>query len=347
MRVRPVNPGRRASTRYRARRREARARRDHSQLDLVHFEFDESHACGLRWRKRARRILRSYFGMFPSREKTSDGLYLVPELFRAWYRRNPRRNKISARDSESSRAFLARLGTGQQGRCANELAPSVTAIRTIAPRAFARRWTEQPRPRGARDVRVALESRPASVAPREVPAGDSKSPREAALDKIPPCRRSRLRRALPWPEARAWAETENTPRGAARRLVPLRAPRFARLSPVPGRTRAFPPGRIARIRAGSFFLVTRRTSADRDPKTRTRWTRFSARWRERALRRAPRSRRAARRSMRRVPRLVTRRRLAKTPSASALRVWTRRARARARRASSAPLWASFPATPYS
>ena len=116
MRVRPVNPGRRASTRYRARRREARARRDHSQLDLVHFEFDESHACGLRWRKRARRILRSDFGMFPSREKTSDGLYLVPELFRAWYRRNPRRNnKISARDSESSRAFLARLGTGATG----------------------------------------------------------------------------------------------------------------------------------------------------------------------------------------------------------------------------------------
>ena len=89
MRVRPVNPGRRASTRYRARRREARARRDHSQLDLVHFEFDESHACGLRWRKRARRILRSDFGMFPSREKTSDGLYLVSDLFRAWYRRNP------------------------------------------------------------------------------------------------------------------------------------------------------------------------------------------------------------------------------------------------------------------
>ena len=344
MRVRPVNPGRRASTRYRARRREARARRDHSQLDLVHFEFDESHACGLRWRKRARGILRSDFGMFRREKKRAT--------VSTWYRSS----SVLGIDGilggiKSPRETANRLERSwlvwEQGRCANELAPSVTAIRTIAPRAFARRWTEQPRPRGARDVRVALESRPASVAPREVPAGDSKSPREAALDKIPPCRRSRLRRALPWPEARAWAETENTPRGAARRLVPLRAPRFARLSPVPGRTRAFPPGRIARIRAGSFFLVTRRTSADRDRKTRTRWTRFSARWRERALRRAPRSRRAARRSMRRVPRLVTRRRLAKTPSASALRVWTRRARARARRASSAPLWASFPATPSS
>jgi hypothetical protein len=112
MRVRPVNPGRRAPTRYRARRREARARRDHSQLDLVHFEFDESHACGLRWRKRARRILRSDFGMFRREKKRATVSYLVSELFRAWYRRNPRRNKISARDSESSRAFLARLGTG-------------------------------------------------------------------------------------------------------------------------------------------------------------------------------------------------------------------------------------------
>lgn len=79
MRVRPVNPGRRASTRYRARRREARARRDHSQLDLVHFEFDESHACGLRWRKRARRILRSDFGMF-RREKKRERRSLT------WYR---------------------------------------------------------------------------------------------------------------------------------------------------------------------------------------------------------------------------------------------------------------------
>ena len=286
------------------------------------------------------------------REKKRRSLTWYRSSFRAWYRQNPMRNKISAREqrivSSVPETLLARLGRGEQGRCANELAPSVTAIRTIAPRAFARRWTEQPRPRGARDVRVALESRSASVAPREVPAGDSKSPREAALDKIPPCRRSRLRRALPWPEARASAETENTPRGAARRLVPPRAPRFARLSPVPGRTRAFPPGRIARIRAKSLLLVTRRTRtrADRDRKTRTRWTRSSARWRERALRRAPRSRRAARRLTPRVPR-VTRRRLAATSALRALRVSTRRARARARRASSAPLWARFPATPCS
>ena len=70
MRVRPVNPGRRASTRHRARRREASARRDHSQLDLVHFEFDESHACGLRWRKRARGILRGTVFVAEKSERT-------------------------------------------------------------------------------------------------------------------------------------------------------------------------------------------------------------------------------------------------------------------------------------
>ena len=187
-------------------------------------------------------------------------------------------------------------------------------------------------------MRVALESRPASVAPREVPAGVSKSPREAALDKIPPCRPSRLRRALPWPEARASAETENTPRGAARSLAPRRAPRFARLSPVPGTTRALPSGRIARVRTDSPDPGT-------DPTTRTRRTRSSGRWRRRARRRVPRSLRAARRSTRR-PR--PRRRLAATSmNARQRRALRRRARASARRASSDRRSASSPATPCS
>ena len=243
--------------------------------------------------------------------------------------------------SESSRKPI-------QGRCANELAPSVTVILQSPSAPFARRWTEQPRPRGARDVRVALESRPASVAPREVPAGDSKPPRAPALDKIPPCRPSRLRRASPRPEARASAETENTPRGAARRPAPRRASRFARLSPVPGTTRAFPSGHIARLRASSLDRRrTRPRRAGTDPTTRTRRPRSSGRWRGRARRRAPRSPRAARRSFSRRPRPRRRRRrrlrLAATSTTARRR---RRARAR-RRASSARRSASFPATPCS
>ena len=221
-------------TRHRARRREASARRDHSQLDLVHFEFDESHACGLRWRKRARGILRGTVFVAEKSERTERRKRADTR-----YRKVHRPADCGEYKIESSESSL-RKPSISQGRCANELAPSVTVILQSPSAPFARRWTEQPRPRGARDVRVALESRPASVAPREVPAGDSKPPRAPALDKIPPCRPSRLRRASPRPEARASAETENTPRGAARRPAPRRAPRFARLSPVPGTTRAFP-----------------------------------------------------------------------------------------------------------
>ena len=247
-------------------------------------------------------------------------------------------NKIES--SESS------LVLRYKGRCANELAPSMTVILQSPSAPFARRWTEQPRPRGARDVRVALESRPASVAPREVPAGDSKPPRAPALDKIPPCRPSRLRRASPRPEARASAETENTPRGAARRPAPRRAPRFARLSPVPGTTRAFPSGHIARVRALSLDRRrTRPRRAGTDPTTRTRRPRSSGRWRGRARRRAPRSPRAARRSFSRRPRPRRRRRRQLAATSTTAR---RRRRARApRRASSARRSASFPATPCS
>ena len=240
--------------------------------------------------------------------------------------------------SESSRKPI-------QGRCANELAPSVTVILQSPSAPFARRWTEQPRPRGARDVRVALESRPASVAPREVPAGDSKPPRAPALDKIPPCRPSRLRRASPRPEARASAETENTPRGAARRPAPRRAPRFARLSPVPGTTRAFPSGRIARVRALSLDRRrTRPRRAGTDPTTRTRGRGLRAVARARASTRAALA--ACRAAELLAPSLSSRDVVDNSASDVATARRRRRARAR-RRASSARRSASFPATPCS
>ena len=158
MRVRSVNPGRRASTRHRARRREASARRDHAQLDLVHFEFDESHA----WTALAKEGTRSCAVQFSSPRKASAPKgESVPIPGTQTVQQADLGNKIES--SESS------LVLRYKGRRANELAPSMTVILQSPSAPFARRWTEQPRPRGARDVRVALESRPASVAPREVP----------------------------------------------------------------------------------------------------------------------------------------------------------------------------------
>jgi hypothetical protein len=128
MRVRPVNPGRRASTRHRARRREASARRDHSQLDLVHFEFDESHACGLRWRKRARGILRGAV-QFSSREKRAHRkakafryqVHRPARVQQTWGIKSNRPNRLSEADTGA---------VCQRTRTVCDGAP------TIAPRAF-------------------------------------------------------------------------------------------------------------------------------------------------------------------------------------------------------------------
>ena len=56
MGVRPGEPGTTRVKAIRARRREEGTSWGHAQLDSVHFKIDESHACGLRWRKRARLI---------------------------------------------------------------------------------------------------------------------------------------------------------------------------------------------------------------------------------------------------------------------------------------------------
>jgi hypothetical protein len=124
MRVRPVNPGRRASTRHRARRREASARRDHSQLDLVHFEFDESHACGLRWRKRARGILRGTVFVRRASAPKGESRYQVhrPALVQqTWGIKSNRPNRLSEADTGA---------VCQRTRTVCDGAP------TIAPRAF-------------------------------------------------------------------------------------------------------------------------------------------------------------------------------------------------------------------
>ena len=126
MRVRPVNPGRRASTRHRARRREASARRDHSQLDLVHFEFDESHACGLRWRKRARGILRGTVfvareASAPKGESVSIPGTQTGARSQTWGIKSNRPNRLSEADTGA---------VCQRTRTVCDGAP------TIAPRAF-------------------------------------------------------------------------------------------------------------------------------------------------------------------------------------------------------------------
>ena len=142
---------------------------------------------------------------------------------------------------------------GQQGRCANELAPSVTAIRTIAPRAFARRWTEQPRPRGARDVRVALESRPASVAPARSPQATQnhrvrlrwiRSHHAGDLDSVELCLGRRLEPG-PKPKTRRAARREGWCRFARR------ASRASRRSPG-GRGRSRLGASPASARAAFF-----------------------------------------------------------------------------------------------